>query len=322
MVYPEYNEACDILELPQKFTIEELKQAYRKKALKFHPDKNPEANATEQFQKISEAYEFLSNVGVEFHENNIEEESSGYDNILKSFIRYFNKDIDVDLVLTIVNKLASKVYLNVIEIFSECDKDTVIQIYELIVKYKDIFQIDPDIVSQVERIAKEKSSKDNLLIINPTLEDLYKANVFVINKIGQQYYVPLWHDEVHFEDKEQNNDLIVKCIPDIPDHISIDENNIDLKEIDDIEIFKRSSIENLPNTVKNWIGINLLNKIKLLAQRTAEMHITLGSEYSETSFEPTHYNGDYAVWLKNRLTHQFENRLHLTENNLYKLDGI
>ena len=225
MVYPEYNEACDILDLPQKFTIEELKQAYRKKALKYHPDKNPESNATEQFQKISEAYEFLSNVGVEYHENNIEVESSGYDNILKSFIRYFNKDIDVDLVLTIVNKLASKVYLNVIEIFSECDKDTVIQIYELIVKYKDIFQIDPDIVSQVERIAKEKSSKDNLLIINPTLEDLYKANVFVINKIGQQYYVPLWHDEVHFEDKEQNSDLIVKCIPDIPDHISIDENN-------------------------------------------------------------------------------------------------
>ena len=225
MVYPEYNEACDLLDLPYKFTKEELKQAYRKKALKFHPDKNPEADATKQFQKISEAYEFLSNVGVEYDENIIEEEGSGYDNILKSFIKYFNKDIDVELVLTIVNKLASKVYLNVIEIFSECDKDTVIQVYELIVKYKDIFQIDPDIISQVERIAKEKSSKDNLLIINPSLEDLYKANVFVINKIGQQYYVPLWHDEVHFEDKEQNNDLIVKCIPDIPDHMSIDENN-------------------------------------------------------------------------------------------------
>ena len=46
MVYPEYNEACDLLDLPYKFTIEELKQAYRKKALKFHPDKNPEADAT------------------------------------------------------------------------------------------------------------------------------------------------------------------------------------------------------------------------------------------------------------------------------------
>ena len=29
----------------------------------------------------------------------------------------------------------------------------------------------------------------------------------------------------HFEDKTQNHDLIVKCIPDIPEHISIDENN-------------------------------------------------------------------------------------------------
>ena len=88
-----------------------------------------------------------------------------------------------------------------------------------------IFQIDSDIVSQVERIAKEKSSKDNLLIITPSLEDLFKANIFALKKNGQQYYVPLWHDEVYFEDKTQNNDLIVKCIPDIPEHISIDENN-------------------------------------------------------------------------------------------------
>lgn len=225
MVYLEYNEACDILDLPSKFTIEELKQAYRKKALKYHPDKNPEADATEQFQKISEAYTYLSNVGVEFSESDVDEEYSEYDNILKSFIKYFYKDVDIDLVFNILNKLASKVYLNVIEIFKDCDKDTVIQVYELIVKYKDIFQIDQDIISQIERIAKDKSSKDNLLIINPTLEDLFKANIFVINKIGQQYYVPLWHDEVHFEDKTQKNDLIVKCIPDIPDHISIDENN-------------------------------------------------------------------------------------------------
>ncbi len=225
MVYLEYNDACDILDLPTKFTIEELKQAYRKKALKFHPDKNPEADATEKFQKISEAYTYLSNVGVEFSESNIDEECSGYDNILKNFIKYFYKDVDIDLVFDILNKLASKVYLNVIEIFKDCDKDTVVQVYELIVKYKDIFQIDQDIITQIERIAKEKSSKDNLFIINPTLDDLFKANIFVINKIGQHYYVPLWHDEVHFEDKTQKNDLIVKCIPDIPDHISIDENN-------------------------------------------------------------------------------------------------
>ena len=98
MVYLEYNEACDILDLPSKFTIEELKQAYRKKALKYHPDKNPEADATEQFQKISEAYTYLSNVGVEFSESDVDEEYSEYDTILKSFIKYFYKDVDIDLV--------------------------------------------------------------------------------------------------------------------------------------------------------------------------------------------------------------------------------
>ena len=101
----------------------------------------------------------------------------------------------------------------------------------------------------------------------------------------------------------------------------IDKKDINLKELPNIELFKRSSIDQLPNKIIDWVGLNLLEKIKLLAHRTAEMHCTLGSEFTETSFTPSHYNGDYSVWLKNRLTYQFENRLRLTENNLHKLKG-
>lgn len=101
----------------------------------------------------------------------------------------------------------------------------------------------------------------------------------------------------------------------------IDKKDINLKELPNIELFKRSSIDQLPNKIIDWVGLNLLEKIKLLAHRTAEMHCTLGSEFTETSFTPSHYNGDYSVWLKNRLTYQFENRLKLTENNLHKLKG-
>jgi molecular chaperone DnaJ len=52
----------EVLEVTKNSTAEEIKKAYRKKALQFHPDKNPgNAEAEEKFKEAAEAYEVLSN---------------------------------------------------------------------------------------------------------------------------------------------------------------------------------------------------------------------------------------------------------------------
>lgn len=57
------NRAFKVLEVPLNANNETIKKAYRKMAIKWHPDKNPDNKdyAENKFKEIAQAYEILTN---------------------------------------------------------------------------------------------------------------------------------------------------------------------------------------------------------------------------------------------------------------------
>tara|TARA_B100001093_G_C26822375_1_gene1012449 strand:+ start:1071 stop:1601 length:531 start_codon:yes stop_codon:yes gene_type:complete len=58
-----FKKYYDILELPDNSSDNDVKRAYRKLAVKYHPDKNRDNReiAEEKFKQVAEAYEILTN---------------------------------------------------------------------------------------------------------------------------------------------------------------------------------------------------------------------------------------------------------------------
>src|SRR5438552_15322821 len=61
MATTEKRDYYEVLAIPRDASIDDIKKAYRKMALKHHPDKNPgDPAAEEKFKEAAEAYAVLS----------------------------------------------------------------------------------------------------------------------------------------------------------------------------------------------------------------------------------------------------------------------
>jgi len=192
-------------------TPEILKKQYRIKALMYHPDKNKSQDANDQFRQIHEAYQFLSH-------NNKPPENQTYVDLLKEFLHNNSPIVHI-----IVNKLTQLCEEKAVKFIETIDKQILIDIYKLLVSNKDILHIPDILINEMKRILIAKTSTDERIILNPSLEDLMLDNLYKLVVNEQTYLIPLWHHELVYDNS--GSDLYVKCNPILPDHVKIDEMN-------------------------------------------------------------------------------------------------
>lgn len=218
--------------------LEYVKRKYHKMALKNHPDKNSNsAEATEKFQKINDAYEFLKReISVEMEQEE-EQKTDSYEGILKTFIFGMIKGEYNDVISTIINDVVSGCKKISLKLFEDLTKERAMDVYLFLSKYKNILHIGQDTINQVREIVLEKCKEDCVYILNPSIDDLLLSNIYKLTLNETIYFVPLWHDELYFDGS--GCDIIVKCVPDLPNNICFDENN---NLFVDIEIALHSSL--------------------------------------------------------------------------------
>mgnify|MGYP001084316050 CR=1 FL=1 len=100
------------------------------------------------------------------------------------------------------------------------------------------------------------------------------------------------------------------------------EQDILAEQLPTVALFKTRSLDGVPVQIKNLLGQSLLTAVKTMATRTAEMHIKSSGDKFNKLFTKDNYNGDYAVWLKNRIIYQFEARYALLDKNVDELQGL
>jgi len=219
------KKAVRILNLKEPFQKGDIKKAYYSLAIKYHPDKSiHETDNNKKFLEIKEAYEFLNN-DLNLDSETFDEPIDDYIEILKKCIKLISPNTSwSNLFMGTTFKSIINDCQNIsLKIFKELNKDKAIEIFYFLSQHKSIFNIRDEVLEQMKNILKEKRKNDNLVILNPTIDNLFEETVYILDINNKKYYIPLWANELCYD--ISGHDLIVKCIPEFESEFRLDEYN-------------------------------------------------------------------------------------------------
>ncbi len=232
-----FKDALDILEIDSKYdelTLQFINKRYRKMALKYHPDKNGNTEeSNEHFKKINEAYTYLKRESKYFEndeDDSCHDSQSIYLNVLKNFIKSAMDGNYSDLIAKIVNDILIKGKQISLKIFEDLDKDTALNVYIFLSRYKSILYFSDELLENVKQMVIQKYDNVEIYKLNPSINDLLHNNFYKLYVQEQLYLVPLWHKESYYDGS--GCEIIAICEPDLPNDIKIDDDNNLIVNID------------------------------------------------------------------------------------------
>jgi hypothetical protein len=272
------QEAFEVLNINSNeipgLTRDVLKKKYHKMALLNHPDKNGNSlESKTKFQRINDAYHLIEGEITVLSETTTDSQETTNDRSLPGFNIFVNLFMENilsgkynEFVSSIIKDIVSGCKEVSLKLFEDLDKDRCLFVYDFMVKYKNVLHISDAMIEKVREIILEKYKDIQIFLLNPSIDDLFENNIYKLCLDSDNtFLVPLWHNELYFEDTKQN-EIIVRCCPEVPENISIDEENnilVDLSIRLDFSLIKSNKISFLLGKKEFHIKVDDLKLTKI-----------------------------------------------------------